>query len=53
MTGVGIKKLVDNLFVIYMPKIYGAKIIGKQSMLLKNKTRNCFAKFTKHQECGA
>jgi hypothetical protein len=36
-----------------MPKIGGAKIILNQSILLKNKTENCSAKFTTHQECGA
>jgi hypothetical protein len=36
-----------------MPKIVVAKIILNQPILLKNKTKNCFAKFTKHQECGA
>jgi hypothetical protein len=36
-----------------MPKIVGAKVISNQSIHLKNKTKNCFAKFTKHQECGA
>jgi hypothetical protein len=36
-----------------MLKIVGAKIILSQSIHLKNKTKNCFAKFTKDQECGA
>jgi hypothetical protein len=36
-----------------MTKIGGAKIISNLSILLKNKTKNWFAKFTKHQECGA
>jgi hypothetical protein len=36
-----------------MPKIGGVEIILIQSILLKNKNKNCFAKFTKHQECGA
>ena len=51
----GIKTFVDELFliVICMPKIVGAKLISNQSILLKNKTKNCFSKFTKHQECGA
>jgi hypothetical protein len=29
------------------------KIVSKQSILLKIKTKNCLAKFTKPQECGA
>jgi hypothetical protein len=36
-----------------MPKNVGAEIISNQSINLKNKTKNCFAKFTKHQDCGA
>ena len=49
---IGIKKFVDNLVAIYMPKIGGVKIISNQSILLKNRTKNCFTKFTKHQEYG-
>jgi hypothetical protein len=36
-----------------MTNTVGAKIISNQYILLKIKTKNCFAKFTKHQECGA
>jgi hypothetical protein len=36
-----------------MPKIVGAKTISNQSILLKNKTKNCFVKSTQHEECGA
>ena len=38
-------KVVDNLVVIQMP--------NAQFIVLKNKTQNCFAKFTKHQKYGA
>jgi hypothetical protein len=46
------KKCVEELFVKYMPTIVGAKIISNKSILLKNKTKNCFSKNLKHQECG-
>jgi hypothetical protein len=35
-----------------MPTIVAAKTISNQSIFVRHKTKNCFAKFTKHQECG-
>ena len=44
--------MTDNLFDINLPKIGGANIVSKQSILLKIKTNDYFANFPKHQECG-